>query len=125
MLLHYRLDDYDREWQPLTPGQANIAYTHLPYGRYTLHIAAVNDDGSQTLAERTLDIDILPPFYLTTAAKLIYALLAVALLTLLWRYFHRKQQRRMLRDRHLMEQQKERELYDDTPREHPTPPRPR
>ena len=112
MLLHYRLDDYDREWQPLTPGQANIAYTHLPYGRYTLHIAAVNDDGSQTLAERTLDIDILPPFYLTTAAKLIYALLAVALLTLLWRYFHRKQQRRMLRDRHLMEQQKERELYD-------------
>ncbi len=110
--LHYRLEGYDHGWLPLNSSNPSISYANLPYGHYTLHVGAIFNDGTNHEIERTLSIDIIPPFYLSTIAKFIYILLFLAILGLLWQYFQRKQQLRLLRTHQRMEQQKERELYD-------------
>ena len=71
--LLYRLEGYDSEWH--TAGKGPITYSNLPYGTYMLRVKGANSDGVWNPDVRTLGIRILPPFYLSVWAYLIYILL--------------------------------------------------
>lgn len=79
MKYSYRLDDYDKDWS--VPSSLNFAtYKNLKPGKYKLRVKACNPVGIWSENETVLSIVIAPPFWRTTWAFIIYAILiAVAL----------------------------------------------
>ena len=70
----YKLDNYDKGWS--TPSSLNFAaYKNLTPGTYTLRVKACNNSGIWGDKETVLKIVITPPFWKTTWAFLLYALL--------------------------------------------------
>ena len=58
----YKLDGMDENWQEV--GHRRTAYyTHLPPGDYVFRVSARNSDGVQSLADGTLFVSVVPPFY--------------------------------------------------------------
>ena len=57
----------------------DISYNGLPYGNYHLKVHVVDGEGNIGTEVYSLDITILPPWYLSIWAKLVYLLLAIAL----------------------------------------------
>ena len=76
MKFAYKLDGFNSDW--LTTHDHKVTYTNLSSGNYTLKVKAINSDGYSGDEEATIRIDILPPFWKTTWAYIIYALLFVA-----------------------------------------------
>lgn len=74
----YKLDGFSQDWTS-TRGQHTITYTNLPAGDYTLLIKSVGKNKAFQ-AEYSLGIHVLPPFYKTAWAYLIYMAMAGGLL---------------------------------------------
>ena len=74
----YRLDGFSKDWTS-TRGQNTITYTNLPAGDYTLLIKSIGKNKAFQ-ADYRLDIRMLPPFYKTTWAYLIYIAIVGGLL---------------------------------------------
>lgn len=68
--LEYFLKGFSKNWTSLY-GQHTITYTNLNPGKYTLIVRAGNN---QLIPESHLGIEILPPFYRTVWAYLLYTL---------------------------------------------------
>jgi len=88
----YYLEGWDREWQYL--GDSRVAnYSKLNDGAYTLHIKSTNSDGVWSPDTVSLPIVILPPWYRTLGAYLVYVfLLALSVLTIIR---HQRKQARL------------------------------
>lgn len=71
----YWLEGYDRTWQPMT-GKASADYAQLEPGSYLLHVKALVDN--EWSEEATLAIRVLPPWYSTWYAWLLYICVAAA-----------------------------------------------
>lgn len=69
------LENYDSGWSGYTPA-ASKEYTRLGEGRYRLHVRAINSV-TRRVTERVLSFRIMPPWYRTTAAKIVYAVLFI------------------------------------------------
>lgn len=70
----YKLDNYDKDWS--IPSSLNFAaYKNLAPGIYTLHVKASNGSGIWDDQEAVLKIVVSPPFWKTTWAFLLYAIL--------------------------------------------------
>lgn len=79
----YKLDGYNERWS--TPSSLNFAaYKNLSPGTYHLHVKARNTAGVWT-EESVLKIVVVPPFWKTTWAMLIYVLLSIAALYIAYR----------------------------------------
>ena len=71
----YRLEGYDRDWHYSGP-ERRAAYTNVPPGSYTFTVETIDDDNPQLHSAATLTISILPPWWATWWAWLIYLTLA-------------------------------------------------
>ncbi|MCR4853692.1 MAG: response regulator [Prevotella sp.] len=71
----YKLDGYDDEWRHVGMQQHSVTFQNLPAGNYKLHLKAVDNYGRWTELPYTIQIKVLPPWYLSWWAKLLYALL--------------------------------------------------
>ncbi len=80
----YRLEGYETEWVHPKGDRSVASYTGVPPGHYVFRLkTAENLPGEdQTIA---LAVEILPPWWLTPAAKVIYILVALGILYALWR----------------------------------------
>lgn len=108
--LLYKLEGFDKEWYGV--GRSSlVSYSNLPYGTYTFHLCDSDSDGRPNGAERTLRIDIRPPFYLSLWAYALYLLLGICSAAVAFRYYRRRnrQQQRLAMEK--FEREKERELY--------------
>jgi ligand-binding sensor domain-containing protein/DNA-binding response OmpR family regulator len=106
----YKLDGRDKDW--ICTGQQNkVTYSDLPPGDYTLRVKACNSDGIWSTEEAVLRINILPPFYRTVWAYLIYVLLVIVSISLLIRQSVKRMERRNRRAMQDLESRKEKELY--------------
>lgn len=75
----YYLESYDKEWS--LPSSLNFAsYKNLAPGKYKLHVKACNNNGKWSEEESILEIVVIPPFWQTYWAFLIYAALLIAAL---------------------------------------------
>lgn len=87
ILYAYKLDGFDKEW--IYAGNQRIAnYTNLSRGKYLFRVKSTNSDGVWTDNERTLAIEVLPPFWATGWAYLFYALLAILILYFIFRILY-------------------------------------
>lgn len=72
----WKLEGLDEDWS--TPSFAKSTnYTNLSPGDYTLSLKALDYSTDTILDERSIEITVLPPFYNTIWAKLLYFLLAI------------------------------------------------
>ncbi|MGO4913200.1 hybrid sensor histidine kinase/response regulator transcription factor [Leeuwenhoekiella sp. W20_SRS_FM14] len=80
----YLLKGYSNNWVELgTTGLIN--FTNLPSGKYNLIIRATEQSG--TVTTRELPLTIVPPFWLTMPAYLLYFTIAVVLIYLGFKYY--------------------------------------
>jgi diguanylate cyclase (GGDEF)-like protein len=73
----YKLEGFDPDWN-YTGTRRFASYSNLPPGHYTLRLKATNCDGLWNEAGTSLSIRVIPPFWRTTWAYLIYVLLGAA-----------------------------------------------
>ncbi len=81
----YMLEGFDQDWFETDGNRGKIIYTNLSPGTYLFKVKACNNDGLWNEDFSSLTVTILPPFYATSFAWLIYFVL-FALLILYFRY---------------------------------------
>jgi signal transduction histidine kinase/ligand-binding sensor domain-containing protein len=86
MQFRYRLDGVDHDWRDVG-GRRSAYYTNLAPGRYRFHVIASNNDGVWNTTGATIDFEVPPTFYQTTA--FVTACVAAALLGLWLLYLAR------------------------------------
>jgi len=72
----YQLEGYDKDWIPAGT-QRSVTYTNLSPGDYTFKVKAANSDGVWNETGDRFTFTILPPWWQTWWAYLIYAILFV------------------------------------------------
>ena len=88
----HRLEGSDPDWVERR-GIGIATYHDLDPGRYTFHLRAANKDGVWTPGAKTLEFELLPPFWLTNW----FLAISVATIILLVRYLALKSVRARLR----------------------------
>ena len=83
----YKLEGLDMVWSELTPSSRK-EFSYLPHGEYTFKAEVMTKSGIK-LSEVSYSFEVAPPFYLSVAAKIIYALLLVLLVVGLYLYILR------------------------------------
>jgi len=78
------LEGFENTWSDLDNNYYK-EYTNLPTGKYTFHVRAINIYGKQS-EEATYSFDILPPWYRTWWAYLLYAIVAAVVIYSLIRW---------------------------------------
>ncbi len=71
----YKLEGFNENWLTSMSDMHRVTYTNLASGTYTLRVKATNSDGYAGTEEAFLKIVILPPFWMTPWAYIVYALL--------------------------------------------------
>lgn len=74
----YKLEGFDETWHHVND-QRKATYTNMAPGKYTFRVRAASGDLFSNIPEKTLQITVKPPFYLTYWAYFLYFLLAVAI----------------------------------------------
>ncbi len=106
----YKLEGFDNEWRYSDASHNAAHYNNLPDGHYTFLLRATNLHGIWNKEIRRLNVKVLPPFWLSWWAFLIYFLLLLFVGYLIYRnVINRIQLRNQLRYRE-MEQSKAEEL---------------
>ncbi|WP_377164667.1 hybrid sensor histidine kinase/response regulator transcription factor [Mucilaginibacter terrae] len=82
---------YNNTWHYVNH-QRLASYTGLAPGTYTFSVKAANNDGVWNNNGVSVDIEILPPFWLTWWAYVLYTLLFVGVLFAVIRFFRRQAQ---------------------------------
>ncbi|WP_390601994.1 ATP-binding protein [Bacteroides sp. f07] len=72
----YKLEGLDNNW--VKTKQTELYYTNLNPGKYTLHVASVNEKSGQSLKEITMQLVIASPWYNTWWAWIIYVTVFMA-----------------------------------------------
>lgn len=90
----YILDGFEKQWT-FADKQRSVAYTNLPKGHYVFRVRSTNSDGIWVKNERALNITILPSFWETPLAYVLYVcmvlliiLVAVYILFTIYRLKH-------------------------------------
>lgn len=73
----YKLEGKDKDWQNVQGVLPAASYSDLDYGKYQLRVRAVDQSGAGYVQEKMIGIEVLPPFWLSWPAFLIYFIVAV------------------------------------------------
>ncbi|MDA3878759.1 MAG: response regulator [Prolixibacteraceae bacterium] len=107
----YMLEGYENNWN--YAGTRNTAtYTNIPHGNYTLKIKASNSYGVWSETPRVIEVTILPPFWKTRWAYVIYMLFGVTLMYFLNRFSILKVKEKARTNLEKIEYEKEMELNE-------------
>ncbi len=79
----YFLEGFDEDWVYTNSSRRFANYTNLSPGNYTFYVKASNNDGVWDESPSMVSLEVVPPFWLTKWAYLLYGLLILALL---WAY---------------------------------------
>ncbi|MBB4045155.1 signal transduction histidine kinase/ligand-binding sensor domain-containing protein/DNA-binding response OmpR family regulator [Bacteroides reticulotermitis] len=75
----YKLEGLEKEWI-LADKQRSVTYTNLAKGHYVFRVRSTNSDGVWVNNERTLDIVILPSFWETPLAFVLYVCMVLLII---------------------------------------------
>lgn len=85
----YKLEGLDTDWNPTTL-QKNITYSNLNAGNYTFKVKTTNNEENIESKIAAIEIKVLPVFWKTWQAFLVYVIIFIFLLYL-YKYFITKQ----------------------------------
>ncbi len=81
----YMLEGFDKTWQEPSGNLRRATYTNLDPGSYVFRVSSTNSAGDWVPNEKRISIKILPPFWKTPLAYLLYFAFAGAVLFLIRR----------------------------------------
>ena len=108
----YMLEGLDNEWQFTKGNNNHLSYANLPAGEYTLRIKGTNSDKLWSTNEIRLKIKVLPPFFKSQTAFLLYAVFFAIIIFLSVRYYIKRSEKRQQEHIKNLNDEKEKELYD-------------
>ncbi len=106
----YKMEGIDYDWTYTTDNQS-ASYAKLPPGNYTFRVKGSNNDGVWNETGTAIEIEILPPWWDSKAAWLVYCLLVAGAAYGWFCWYRRRNERRNAERQRLFEAGKERELY--------------
>ena len=74
----YMLDGFDENWNYVAQ-QRSANYTNIKPGNYVFRLKAANNDGYWTNEPKTIFIKVLPPWWLSWWAKILYVIIFISL----------------------------------------------
>lgn len=101
----YKLEGSDHDWQYLQNDNIDITYNGLSYGDYHLTVHVVDGEGNIGEEVYSLDISVLPPWYLTIWAKIFYITALIVFVAWLVSYY-------FLRKKLMEEQRQKKEVLE-------------
>lgn len=108
---YYRMVPIDKDWIKAASNQ-NISYAKLPPGQYTFKVKATNNDNEGHFVERSLSIEILPPWWLSPWAYIFYFIWLVCIVVYWFFWYKHRKEREMEERQKIFEIEKEKELYE-------------
>ncbi|MDO9633731.1 MAG: two-component regulator propeller domain-containing protein [Paludibacter sp.] len=87
--IEYQLVGFDKNWNDANY-QQNITYTNLNPGTYTLRLRGKNKTDDGFYPEKTITIRVLPPFYKTKFAYLLYVIIILTITIIIFRFYYSK-----------------------------------
>lgn len=106
----FKMEGFDKDWN-YVGDQRKATYTNLPAGDYVFKVKATNNDGTWNSEGASMDITILPPFYKTTLAYIIYSLLFICALVAAGKVAIKKQEKRNKIRLKRLKNKEEKEFY--------------
>ncbi|HEY2346171.1 MAG TPA: EAL domain-containing protein [Xanthomonadaceae bacterium] len=92
IVYRYRLEGFDKDW--IDAGQRpDATYTNLDAGDYTFHAQATNGDGQWSHNELRIPITVVPPWWDSVPAHIVYVLLVVGAFAVAWRILQQRHRR--------------------------------
>lgn len=85
----YKLKEVDEDWN-YVDNNKTVTYVDLPPGEYIFQVKASNSDGIWNEEGASLAIRILPPFWKTATAKILYIIIILLLAYLFIQYYLKK-----------------------------------
>lgn len=82
LMFMYWLEGKDYDWKNGDPLLHGVTFTNLSSGKYTLHVKAISATGAVSNQERTLEIVILRPWWMSWWMILFYSITAIMVLYL-------------------------------------------
>lgn len=76
----YKLEGFNNDWINTNASQRSVTFTNLDQGDYIFRVKATNSDGVWSEREATLQITVLPPFWKSKLAFVLYAAFTLAAL---------------------------------------------
>ena len=107
----YYLKQWDKDWTIVN--NSSIAnYSRLREGKYTFYVKVLNAEGIWSAEQKLLSIEVLPPWYRTWWAYLLYLIGIMGAISLYLRYTKYKERLRYEVRLALIEREKEKELTE-------------
>lgn len=92
IMYRYRLKGFREDWTTLRYTNNEIYFSNLPYGTYELEIQLSTDRGyTWHMPGKKMEIDILPPWWLSIPAKVTYVIIIVLVITVAFRQYNKEQ----------------------------------
>lgn len=108
---YYMMEPLDRDWIKAGSNQ-NISYAKLPPGNYTFKVKGTYGSSDKEPTSRSISIIILPPWWLSFWAYLIYTILGISAIVGWFLWYRRRKEKEMEERQKLFEVEKEKELYE-------------
>ena len=112
----YRLKGVDRTWQYIHGERLDISYNALPPGDYTLEVRLVDGQGEAKEEVMAYGVTILPPWYLSVWAKIVYFIILICLVVWVmkfWMMRRRLREEREAKERIMQESAARSQFFDN------------
>ena len=108
---YYMMEGFDRDW--VDAGNNHEAhYANLPAGKYRFRVRITNNNQSIVETEKALNVNVLPAWYETWWAWLLYILIGFLILLAIWSLYRRIRRVRKEAARRIHEVRRERERVE-------------
>lgn len=106
----YMLENFNEVWMNTLSREAQ--FTNIPPGKYVLR--ARYDNGSEKESQMaSLHIEILPPWYLSIYANILYTILTLCVLFFTFVYFKKRYERKKIKITRKLDQKYKEEMYEN------------
>lgn len=108
----YKMEGLDKDWVKINT-RHDAYFAHLPAGSYRLRVRIANGSHTVTETEESIPIKVLPPWYATIWAILLWISLGALLLGLAFTYYRHIRRVRKEAARHIWQVRREREKAEE------------
>lgn len=92
----YKLAGFNKDWLSADGNSRKVTFTNLDPGEYVFKVKAANNDGLWNEKETSLKITILPPFWKTKTALMLYVLFLITILLITRKLIQQREQMKYL-----------------------------
>ncbi|MBQ3765741.1 MAG: response regulator [Bacteroidales bacterium] len=105
---YYMMEGFDRDWVDARNNH-EAYYSNVPAGKYRFRVRITNNNQSIVETEKALNVKVLPPWYQSWWAILLFSLAGLFMLGVLWTFYRHIRRVRKEAARHIREVRRERE----------------